>query len=293
MAIDSFNDLFLELNFYEYHKILLDNNYYELLFPFLLVYALLHAALPALKFFRNKKTGQPYNSLIIIISATVALFGVSFEVSEGETIGSLMMVLFPNISAITIGILMLYLVGSMLNKNFFRDLFRKDISSYAMFAAGAVGLGAIVFYVGIAMGLWDFDPFNLTAYWNVILAIALLVLAIVFLIIEIIPLALLFFFVFGVFIYNSNAEDTLILELFLDPVIFIVALFLFLGTWVGSTSFDKKRTMIKDMSKRRKSLEEYGDDDSRIKDIIDVTQENSKKKWKEKYGDEEWDLEKK
>lgn len=283
----SIRDLIVELDFNEFHEILLNNSYYDALFPFLLIYALLSAALPYAKIFRSKKTGKPYKPTIVIISLVVAFFGSSFEISEGETLGSLMMMLFPNISAITIGILTLYLVGSMLNKNFFKNLFRKDVSSYAIFAVGVIGLGAIIYYLGIAFGMWDLDPFDQMSYWNIILAVAFLIMGVVFLFIDLIPLGLVFLLVFGVYVYNFDNSQT-ILELFIDPVIFIVIIFTALFSWMGSgkakSEEDEREALAGKLISQKAGILDYGEQDSRIKDIIDVNYDKNRKKWKKRYG---------
>lgn len=283
----SIRDLIVELDFNEFHEILLNNSYYDALFPFLLIYALLSAALPYAKIFRSKKTGKPYKPTIVIISLVVAFFGSSFEISEGETLGSLMMMLFPNISAITIGILTLYLVGSMLNKNFFKNLFRKDVSSYAIFAVGVIGLGAIIYYLGIAFGMWDLDPFDQMSYWNIILAVAFLIMGVVFLFIDLIPLGLVFLLVFWVYVYNFDNSQT-ILELFIDPVIFIVIIFTALFSWMGSgkakSEEDEREALAGKLISQKAGILDYGEQDSRIKDIIDVNYDKNRKKWKKRYG---------
>lgn len=289
MAIESVSDFIESFDFIEIHKIFFDNSYYQILFPFLLIYAVLTAVLPYIRIFRNKTTGEPLKPIIILISLIISLFGVTFETSAGYTVGDFMVMLFPNISALTMGILMLLFVGSMLNKNFFKDLFAKDASAYMYFAVGAIGLGAVIFYLGIVMGLWDYNYLDPQAYWNVVLAIGFLIMGVVFLIIGFYGVGMIFLLVVGAFIYNYGEGN--ILEQFIDPVIFVIFLVIIMLSWLGTNS-ENKYKMMTDMRIRARNLRDNYPEEGekgRIGDIVDVTQKRSLKKWKEKYGDEKWD----
>ncbi len=282
------SDAFSELNFYEYHQIFLDNNYYSLLFPFLLSYALFFTVLSQVKLFKNKSTGKSMTSIVSIISLIVSWYGVNFETSSGWSVGDLLMVMFPNISTLTIMILGFYVVGSILGFNFFDGLFRKDHSAYLFIAIGAIGLGAVIFYTGIAMGFWDYSVYDLEGYWSVIIAIGLLILGIVFIVIDMVPIGILLLMIFGTFVYNSG--DGNILSYFVDPVIFIGFIFVVLFGWINSGN-DKKFKLAKDINDREKSdlfKANLKEGESRVNDISDQTYQSNVKEWKKNYGDESW-----
>ncbi len=293
MAINSLNDIFRELDFNEYHRIFLDNSYYELLFPFLLVFAILYTVLSYPKIFKSKTTGEPVKPIVFIISLVVSWYGVGFETSAGYSVGKLIMLMFPNISALTIGFLCLYIVAGILGKDLLRGMFNKDNSAYLYYALGAVGLGSVVFYVGIALGIWDFNPFDTQSYWNVTLALAFLILGIVMLIIGFFGVGLVFLFVFGSFVYSSGSGN--ILEYFIDPVMFIVVLIVIMLSWLGSR--DDKEKLAADLRKSEFDIEEYkrmyggkkpADYESRVFDNIDSAYERGKKKWEKKYPGEKY-----
>jgi len=221
------SDFLLNLDFYSIIEAFLDNGYYEFLFPFLLSFAVFFTILSKVKIFKSKSTGKPYSSIISVVSLVVSWYGVSFETSDGYNVGNLIMMMFPNISALTIGVLSLYIVGAILGKDFFKGLFRKDHTGYMFIVIGAIGLGAVIFYVGIAMGFWDYDYLDAASYWNVILAVAFLIMGVVFILIDMASLGVLLLFVFGVFVYNYGEGN--ILEYFIDPVVFIVRIVIVLS----------------------------------------------------------------
>jgi hypothetical protein len=226
-----------------------DNNYYELLFPFLLAFAVLYTILERINLFRSKKTGEPYKPVVFVVSLIVSLFGVSFELSPGHSVGNFMMMLFPNISALTIGILGLYIVGSIFAKDFFSGLFDKTPSSYIFMAVGVIGLGSIIFYAGIVMGFWDHLAISNQNNWNVILAVAFFILGVVFLFADLVPFGLLLLFVVGSFIWNGGELDGSgsILETFIDPVIFMLTIIVLLIQWVSGDNLATEERKLKKM----------------------------------------------
>jgi len=282
--VSSFYRLFQEVNFYDYHNLLINSQYYELIFPFLLIYAVLYSALIRIKIFRSKKTQEPLKSVVSIVSLIVSLYGVKYETSAGYSVGSLLMMMFPNVSAITIGTLCLYIVGSLFGKNFFYGIFRKDIDAFAYYAVGAVGLGAVVFYTGIVMGFWDLNPMSQQSYWNVVFAVAFLVLGCVFAFIGSFPLAFIFLFVFLSYVFSSSNGS--ILELFIDPFVFIVLIIGVLLTWLGSDS-DSRTQLAKEIRSQERLIDEYDKTyggkypnyRSRIYDVSDVHHKENKKRW--------------
>lgn len=291
---NSLNNLFQDLNFFELHKILLDSNYYDILFPFLLIFAITYTSLSLPKIFQNKSTGKPMKSIIMLIAFTFSWFSVSFETSPGYTIGILLMLLFPNISSLTIGILCLYVVGAIMGKNFFKGLFDKNNSAYLYYGIGAIGLGSVIYYVGIVLGIWNYNPFDTQSYWNVVLAVGFLILGIVFMIIGFWAFGVLLLFVFGAFVYNYGQGN--ILEYFIDPVVFIILIVIAMLSWMGTYKDEKdslRQKLIDGDNNYTDYKERYGgklpkDYDSRVFDNISANYETNKKKWNKHYPGERW-----
>ena len=288
---DSIADFLRDVDFFETHRVLVDSDFFTYIFPFLLVYALLVTVLPKAKIFQSKD-GRPLKPIITLISLIVSIVGITFEISPGFKAGDLMMMMFPNISALTIGTLTLYIVGSILGQDFFKGLFRKDVAAYVYFSIGAIGLGSVIFYVGIAMGIWDFNPLDQLAHWNIILAVAFFILGIVFIAAGLFPIGLLLLFVVVVFAFSDSGES--ILTYFIDPVVFVVVLFVILLSWMNSEGDQKKNLArsLNDAEKTRKQYhKEYGTENikpyqSRVYDVGDVAYKSSVDKWNELYPDE-------
>lgn len=278
------DDFFSSLNFYDLMNYLNDSNFYSLLFPFLLAFVLFHTALSRVKIFQNKNNQKPINSVISIISIVASFYGVTYETSNGHNVGELLAAMFPNISALTIGLLALYVVGSMLGKDFFKGVFRKDHTAYLYLSFGVIGFGAVIFYVGIVMGFWDYGYYDVGSYWSFIIAIALLIMGIVFLFLDMIGIGVLFLSIFGLFVYNYGEGN--ILSYFIDPIVFIVFVVIILFSWLNSDS-DKKKSLAKSINDHEssddfsKNLKDY---DSRINDISDQSYKSNVKKWNDSYG---------
>ena len=287
--VNSIVDVLGELNFYELHKLFLDSSYYEFLFPFLLAYALFFTVLSKVSIFKSKKTGEPIKSVIVVISTLVAFYGISFEISDGVNVGNLLMSMFPGISALTIGILTLYIVAAMFGEDVFNGLFRKDHTAYLYIAVGVIGLGSVIYYVGIAMGFWKFDSIGPESQWNTIIAIALLILGVVFMFIDMIGYGLILLMVFGAFIYNAGAGN--ILEYFVDPVIFIIVIIIVLVAWLNSDKEEKQiledKLKASHMAASKLSEKELKGYNNRIADISNQSHLDNLKKYRKKYG-KEW-----
>ncbi len=280
------------VDFFELRNVLFDQGYFTFVFPFLLVYALIFTVLSYVKIFQNKE-GIPFKPILVLISLIFSLVGVTFEISPGYRAGDLLMLLFPNISSLTIGILALYIVGSMLGANFFKGLFRKDISAFVYFAGGIIGLGSVVYYVGLAAGLWNTDPFSALAYWNTILVVAFGIIGAILIFVGMIPIGFLFLFVVGSFLLAGGEGS--ILAYFFDPIIFIIFISALLFSWASSPEDEKIQlknslinadTFIKEEEKRFGRKLEVGD--SRLYDINEQNFKSGLEKWKKRYGDENW-----
>ena len=288
----SISDFFSDINLFDFVETLVDGQFFDVVFPFLLVYAILFTVLQRVKIFQNKR-GEPFKPVTIIVSLIVTLFGVSFTLPSGYSVGMYMALLFPNISTLTITVLALYVVGAILGVDVFKGMFNKSGSAYLFFIILAIGLGAVMFYTGIVLGFWDYDPYDMTALWNVTLSFGLGILGIVFLIAGSFALGGILLFV--VFTFVLGSQERSILYSFLDPVVFILILFaILLFSAMGPN--DKKRKLAKELKEAEKTREDYvkaysgmpKDYDSRVFDILDETYKKDKKEWEKKYGDEKY-----
>ena len=289
-----FSDFLGDFKFFSIIETLKNSQFFEYVFPFLLVYAILVTILPRVNIFQNKQ-GDPFKPAIIIVSLVVSLFGVSFKLPSGYSVGDLMIMMFPNISTLTIGVLALYIVGAILGVDVFKGLFSKSGSAYLYFIIGAIGLGSVVFYTGIVLGFWSYDVYDKLALWNVTLAIGLGILGIVLLLAGNFVLGILLLFVVGTFIAGNQSQS--ILYSFVDPVIFVVVLVgILLMITTSSTSNEKKRKLAQDLRDAEKTIDKYTKDygrkpkdfESRIFDIVDENYTKKKREWEKIYGDEKY-----
>lgn len=127
--------------------------WFEYVFPFMLVYAIVFTILNYVHIFDDKKPVK------VIIAFVVALFAIAFPITDDNlTLGELMEVLFPGVTAFTIGILALYIVVAMLgidlNKFFGDDEGNNNILKYIL---GGIGLIVVAYYYAKAFGWngWD------------------------------------------------------------------------------------------------------------------------------------------
>lgn len=288
----SVGDFFTSIDFFQMQTTLEDVGLYDYLFPYLLIYSLLVLVLPYAKIFQNKQ-GKSNKPIIVLISLIFSFYGVSFEISQNQTIGMLLMTLFPNISALTILLLCCYIVGSMLGFDFLRGLFRKDFSAYMYYTFGGIGMAMVVYFVGISMGLWDYDPLSTSSMWNVIIAILFSVLSIVFFIIRNVFLGLLFAVIVLSWVFGPQNQS--ILMTFIDPVIFVITLFFFFLSWVNKGGDNPKIELAKKLDKAKESVDKFQREagfnpkkyDTRAYDISHQNYLNLMKKWNDLYGEED------
>jgi hypothetical protein len=288
----SISDFISDINLFDFIDTLVKGQFFDVVFPFLLVYAILITILPRVKLFQNK-SGTPFKPVIIIVSLIVTLFSVSFTLPSGYTIGMYMALLFPNISTLTITVLSLYVVGGILGVDVFKGMFSKGNSAYLFFVVAAIGLGAVVFYTGIVLGFWSYNPYDSLSLWNVTLAVGLGILGIVFLIAGSFMLGGIMLFVVATFILGDQERS--ILFSFLDPVMFVLILFSVL-LFLAMGSGDKKNKLAKDLREAEKTREDYvqrysgmpKDYDSRVFDILDEGYKKNKKDWEKQFGNEKY-----
>jgi hypothetical protein len=155
------------IDFIDFFDALYDGGWFEYVFPFMLVYAIVLTILNNVPMFKDKKPVR------VIISLVVSIFAIAFPIngdfascginsgtsyySGCETLGSLMMSLFPGVTAFSMAILALYIVAAMLNVDlmeFFGDEKQNKILKYAL---GAIGVFVVIYYYARGFGWRGFD----------------------------------------------------------------------------------------------------------------------------------------
>lgn len=273
-------DRIADANFGELIQVLFSNHYFDFVFPFLLAYAVFFSVLGKVKIFQHSKgsnKGKPIKSVIAILSGVISFYGISFELSGGYTVGEFISMLFPNISALTIAILCFFVIGSLLGKDFFSNLFREDISTFAYLAGGIIGLGVVLYYGGIVLGFWDATQNTNESYWNFIIAIAFLILGLVLLFRGPAPVGILLLIVFFVYVANYG-ETGSILQYFVDPVVFIVVMMIAMFAWMNADPSKSKVKRLEDDIKDSESIINDMKGHSSIKTIAEAKLKAKKKK---------------
>ena len=150
-----------------------EGGWFDFVFPFMLVYAVVLTILNKVDIFEDKKAVR------VIIALVFALFSISFPItgdfnncsitpsyggysSNGcETLGNLMMSLFPGVTAFSMGVLALYIVVAMLGVDL-TEFFGKDEdnNNILKYILGALGLFVVIYYYAIGFGWEGFDGDN-------------------------------------------------------------------------------------------------------------------------------------
>ncbi len=151
--VSTVSDWMGDLDFRSFFDSLEQGGWFEYVFPFMLVYAIVFTIMNQVSLFKDKK------SIKVIIALVFALFSVAFPISEsGETLGFLMSKLFPGVTAFTMGILALYIVVAMLGVDLM-EFFGKDNdnNNYLKWVLGGLGLIVVVYYYALGFGWSGFD----------------------------------------------------------------------------------------------------------------------------------------
>lgn len=155
------------IDFANFIDALFYGGWFEYIFPFMLVYAIILTILNNVPIFKDKKPVR------VIISLVMALFAIAFPINGDfascgvndtiyhsygcESLGSLMMALFPGVTAFAVGILALYIVAAMLGvdlMDFFKD---KDKNNYLKYVLGGLGVFVVIYYYARGFGWGGFD----------------------------------------------------------------------------------------------------------------------------------------
>lgn len=172
------SDFFSDIRFEDVIFTLVDGGWYHYLFPFLLIYAIVFTILNKAEIFKKNKATR------IIVALVFALFSVAFPITDnncyasgyggitpGCTLGDFMIVLFPGVTAFTIGILALYIVAAMMGVDLLSILGKDEKNQKLIkYVLGGLGTLVVVYYYAKGFGwagldgdfwLWDLlsDPF--------------------------------------------------------------------------------------------------------------------------------------
>ena len=162
----SLTDRLSEVDFSEFIDALNDGGWFEYVFPFLLVYAVVLTILNKVEIFKDRK------GVRVIIALVFALFSIAFPItgdfnsctigkySDGcETLGSMMMTLFPGVTAFSMGILALYIVVAMMGIDL-TEFFGKDSdddNKWIKYILGGLGLFVVIYYYARGFGWGGFE----------------------------------------------------------------------------------------------------------------------------------------
>lgn len=187
-------DSLSDVNFLDFIRALFDGGWFDFIFPFLLIYAVVFTILENVEIFKSKK------SVKIIIALVFGLFAIAFPITgdlscnlpnsglgysggyynDGcQTLGSLMMTLFPGVSAFSIGLLGLYIVIAMLGLDI-KNFLDGDAKKYFIWILGALGLFVVVYYYALGFGWVGFDDDNWLWGYNGLLRDPLLYILLIF-----------------------------------------------------------------------------------------------------------------
>ncbi|MEC8221337.1 MAG: hypothetical protein VX028_04640 [Nanoarchaeota archaeon] len=188
MYMSRLSDWIEDIDFFEGVNVMLDGGFYHYLFPFLLVYAIVLTIMNKVEIFKDNKAVR------VIIALVFGLFAVSFPITDnscyaqgvpavnsyGCTLGDFMIILFPGVTAFTIGILALYIVAAMLGVDLISLLGKDEKNQQIMkYILGALGLIVVVYYYAKGFGFIQ-DGFTRNNWFFDLLSDPLLYMLIIF-----------------------------------------------------------------------------------------------------------------
>lgn len=126
---------------------LIDGGWLEFVFPFLLVYALVYTISGQIAVLSNK-------ALRVILSLCFGLFAIAFPINDaGTTLGEMMSVLFPGVTAISVVILSVYILLALFGFDM-ADFFHDAKYQWVKYILGALALLLVLYYFAKGFG-WD------------------------------------------------------------------------------------------------------------------------------------------
>lgn len=155
-----------EVDFVGFITALYSGGWYDFVFPFMLVYAIVFTILQKVKIIDKK-------SVKVVIALVFALFAVAFPINgnldcgvnstsgggynaDCPTMGSLLMSLFPGVTAFAFGVLALYIVIAMLGVDL-TEFLGGDFNNYVKYIIGGIGAFVVIYYYAVAFGWNGFD----------------------------------------------------------------------------------------------------------------------------------------
>lgn len=150
------SDFFDGIYFQDIINSLINGGWYQFLFPFLLVYAIVLTILNKVEIFKDNKATR------VIIAFVFGLFSIAFPIaSDGRTLGEFLMILFPGVTAFTLGILALYIVAAMLGVDLIKLLGSDDKNQQIMkYILGGLGLIVVAYYYAKGFGWMGINNSN-------------------------------------------------------------------------------------------------------------------------------------
>ncbi len=164
------SDFFADIDFAEFIEALYDGGWFQIVFPFMLVYAVVFTILNQVDIFEKRKPVK------VIVALVFAFFAVSFPIAEGPlncgfsgdgaggdtlyggiTLGDFMTCLFPGVTAFTMGVLALYIVAAMLGVDLVRFFGDNKKDQFIKYILGALGIFVVVYYYARGFGWAGFD----------------------------------------------------------------------------------------------------------------------------------------
>lgn len=162
------SDMLTSMDFANFIYTLQQGGWFDFVFPFMLVYAVVFTILNNVELFKDKKPVK------VIIALVFALFAIAFPITDntscgfvgnnyqtgvvsGCTLGSLMMTLFPGVTAFSFGVLALYIVIAMLGVDL-TEFFGKgdNKNNYLKWILGFLGLIVVLYYYALGFGWQGF-----------------------------------------------------------------------------------------------------------------------------------------
>lgn len=151
-----------EIRFDQFIGQLSTGGWFQYVFPFMLVYAVVLTVLNQVKVFEDRK------SVKVIVAMIFALFAIAFPISDNDscglntnswaqsspgcTLGDMMMTLFPGVTAFTLGILALYIVAAMLGVDLMHFFGNNNRDNWLRYILGGLGILVVAYYYARGFG---------------------------------------------------------------------------------------------------------------------------------------------
>lgn len=154
------SDKLSQLDFSELLQVFYTQGWFQFVFPFLLMYAIVFTILNQTNLFKRK-------AIRVMIALIFSLFAIAFPVtgsgefcatnsmgtSCGNTLGHLMMSLFPGVGMIAIIILCLYIVAGLLGVDLMN--FLGENNPLLRWILGALALLVLIYFLGSGLNWWN------------------------------------------------------------------------------------------------------------------------------------------